>query len=134
MYSIRSMISNTSLSLFLWGKTLKTVIHMRIGFLVRLYKEFYLFIYLWTNKKPSLNHVHIWGCLIEARIFNPYEMKLAPRTISCYIGYPKRSKGYRFYRPNHITRIVETRNVKFLENDSDNGALLHEWWYLKNKE
>ena len=61
-------------------------------------------------------------------------MKLAPRTISCYIAYPKRSKGYRFYRPNHITRIVETRNVKFLENDSDNGALLHEWWYLKNKE
>ena len=39
------MISNTSLSLFLWGKTLKTVIYMRIGFLVRLYKEFYLFIY-----------------------------------------------------------------------------------------
>jgi len=51
-------------------------------------------------------------------IYNPQEKKLDPRTISGYfIGYAKRSKGYRFYCPYHITRIVESRNVKFLEND-----------------
>jgi len=52
------------------------------------------------------------------RIYNPQEKKLDPRTISGYfIGYAKRSKGYRFYCPYHITRIVESRNVKFLKND-----------------
>ena len=39
-------------------------------------------------------------------------------TISAYfIGYIERSKGYRLYCPSHSTRIVESRNAKFLEND-----------------
>ena len=52
--------------------------------------------------------------------------KLDSRTISGYfIGYVERSKGYSFYCPNHITRIVESRNAKFLENDliSENDQL-----------
>ena len=39
-------------------------------------------------------------------------------TISVYfIGYIERSKGYRLYCPSHSTRIMESRNAKFLEND-----------------
>jgi hypothetical protein len=46
-----------------------------------------------------------------------------PRTISGYfIGYAERSKGYRFYCPSHSTRIVESRNAKFLENDLISGS------------
>ena len=30
------------------------------------------------------------------------------------------SKGYRFYYPSHTTRIVKSRNAKFLENDMIN--------------
>ena len=33
----------------------------------------------------------------------------------------KTSKGYRFYCPSHSTRIVESRNAKFLENDMISG-------------
>ena len=44
-------------------------------------------------------------------------------TISWYfIGYAKRFKGYRFYRLYHITRIVESRNAKFIENDLISGS------------
>ena len=72
---------------------------------------------LWTGRKPSLRHIHIWGCPMEARIYNPHEKKLDSRTISGYfIGYPDKSKGYRFYCPNHSVRIVETGNARFLEN------------------
>ncbi|KAL6328467.1 hypothetical protein AAG906_038342 [Vitis piasezkii] len=57
---------------------------------------------LWTGRKPSLRHIYIWGCPAEARIYNPHEKKLDSRTISGYfIGYPDKSKGYRFYCPNH---------------------------------
>ena len=57
------------------------------------------------------------------RIYNPQEHKLDPRTIIGYfIGYAKRSKGYRFYCPSHSTRIVKSRNAKFLENDLINGS------------
>ena len=62
--------------------------------------------------------MRVWGCPSEVKIYNQQEKKLDPRTISVYfIGYAERSKGYRFYCPYHITRIVESRNAKFLEND-----------------
>ena len=57
------------------------------------------------------------------RIFNPQERKLDPKTISGYfIGYPEKSKGYRFYCPTHTTRIVESGNAKFLEDHEKSGS------------
>ena len=62
--------------------------------------------------------MRVWGCSSEVRIYNPQEKKLDLRTISGYfIGYVERSNGYKFYYPSHNTRIVESRNAKFLEYD-----------------
>ncbi|RVW25894.1 Retrovirus-related Pol polyprotein from transposon TNT 1-94 [Vitis vinifera] len=67
--------------------------------------------------------MRVWGCSSEVRIYNPQEKKLDPRTISGYfIGYAEKSKGYRFYCPSHSTRIVESRNAKFLEYDLVSGS------------
>jgi hypothetical protein len=67
--------------------------------------------------------MRVWGCSSEVRIYNSQEKKLDPRTINGYfIGYAERSKGYRFYCPSHSTRIVESRNAKFLENDLISGS------------
>ncbi|RVW43648.1 Retrovirus-related Pol polyprotein from transposon TNT 1-94 [Vitis vinifera] len=72
--------------------------------------------------KPSLRHMRVWGCSSEVRIYNPQQKKLDPRTISRYfIGYAEKSKGYIFYCPSHSTRIVESRNAKFLEYDLVSG-------------
>ena len=72
---------------------------------------------LWHGWKSSLNHLHIWGCSVEVRIYNPHIKKLDPRTTSGYfIGYAVNSKGFRFYCPSHTPRIVEARNAKFLED------------------
>ena len=60
---------------------------------------------------------------MEVRIYNPQEKKLDSRTISGYfIGYLDKSKGYRFYCPNHSVRIVETDNARFLENGEISGS------------
>jgi len=78
---------------------------------------------LWTSRKPSLRHLHVWGCQAKVRIFNPQEKKLDERTISGYfIGYPEKSKGYMFYCPTHSTRIVETGNDRFIENSETSGS------------
>ena len=62
--------------------------------------------------------MRVWGCPSEVQIYNPHEKKLDPRTLSgLFIGYAETSKGYRFYYSSHSTRIVESRNAKFLEND-----------------
>ena len=67
--------------------------------------------------------MRVWGCLSEVRIYNPQEKKLDPRTISWYfIGYAEKSKGYRFYCPSHNTRIVESRNAKFMKYDLVSGS------------
>ena len=39
-----------------------------------------------------------------------------------FIGYPEKSKGFRFYCLNHYTRIVETGNAKFIENGETSGS------------
>ena len=39
-----------------------------------------------------------------------------------FIGYLEKSKGYRFYCPNHSPRIVETDNEKFIENGEVSGS------------
>ena len=78
---------------------------------------------LWTGMNPSLRYLHVWGCPTEVRVYNPQEKKLNSRTISgFFIGYPEKSKGYRFYYPNHSTRIVETGNTRFIESGEVSGS------------
>jgi hypothetical protein len=78
---------------------------------------------LWTGHKPSLNYLCVWGCPIEAKIFNPNADKLELKTVSCYfIGYLEKSKGFYFYCPNRHTKYVEMRHVIFLEDEMMRGG------------
>ena len=115
-----SMLSNSNLSKFLWPNALKTVAYRlnRVTTKVVPKTPFEL----WKCWKPSLRHMHSWGCPSNVRIYNPHEKKLDPRTLSgFFIGYAKTSKGYKFYCPSHSTRIMESRNTKLLENDMISG-------------
>ena len=121
MDMVRSMRSNSKLPESLWTEALKTAVYIlnRVPTKAVPKMPFELF----KGWKPSLRHVRVWGCSSEVRVYNPQEKKLDPRTISGYfIGYAERSKGYRFYCPSHSTRIVESRNAKFLENDLISGS------------
>ncbi|KAL4302401.1 hypothetical protein GQ457_10G005890 [Hibiscus cannabinus] len=120
MDMVRNMLSSSKLPKSLWVEALKTVVYIlnRVPTKVVPKTLFELF----KGWKPSLQHIHIWGCPSKVRIYNPQEKKLDPRTISGYfIGYAEKYKGYRFYCPSHSTRIVESRNAKFLENDLISG-------------
>jgi hypothetical protein len=70
------------------------------------------------EREPSLNHLCVWGSLVEAKIFNPNMGKLDSKTVSChFIGYPYKSKGYRFHYPDRHMKFIEIRHVVFLEDD-----------------
>jgi hypothetical protein len=80
---------------------------------------------LWTGRKPSLNHLRVWGCPAEAKVFNPNIENLDSKTVSChFIGYPEKSKGYHFYCPDRHTKIVETRHAVFLEDKMIMGSMV----------
>jgi hypothetical protein len=75
------------------------------------------------SRKPTLNYLHVWDCPIEAKLFNPSIGKLDPKTVSChFIGYPDKSKGFRFYYPDRYIKIVETRHTIFLEDEVIRGS------------
>ena len=58
-------------------------------------------------------------------MFNPSIGKLDPKTVSChFIGYPEKSKGFRFYCPDRHTKFVETRHAVFLENEMIRGSMV----------
>ena len=62
---VRSMLSHSNLLISLWGKALKNASYMlNIVPTKATAKTPYE---LWTDKKPSLKHLHIWECPIEAR-------------------------------------------------------------------
>ena len=107
---VKSMMSYSSVPISLWGEALKIVMYIlnRVPSKAVPKTPFEL----WIGRKPSLRHIHIWGFPAEARIYNPHEKKLDSRTIYGYfIGYPDKSKEYKFYCPNHSVRIVETGNA-----------------------
>ncbi|KAL4304232.1 hypothetical protein GQ457_10G014510 [Hibiscus cannabinus] len=121
MDMVRSMLSGSKPPKSLWVEALKTAVYIlnRVPTKAVPKTPFELF----KGWKPILRHICVWGCPSEVRIYNPQEKKLDLRTISGYfIGYAEKSKGYRFYCPSNNTRIVDSRNAKFLENDSVSGS------------
>jgi hypothetical protein len=113
---VRRMLNYSDLPIKLWMKTLKTTVQILNWVPSKsVPKTPYK---LWTGRKPSLRNLCVWGCRAEAKVFNPNIGKLDPKTVSCYfIGYPDRSKGYRFYCLNNYDKIMEARHGVFFEND-----------------
>ncbi|KAK3039644.1 hypothetical protein RJ639_027235 [Escallonia herrerae] len=121
MDMVRSMICQSTLPEFLWVEALKTAVHIlnRVPSKSVPKTPFEL----WAQRKPSLEYFHVWGCLAEAKVYNLHTKKLDPKAISChFIGYPERSKGFKFYCPSHTTRIVETRHAVFFEDAEYSGS------------
>jgi hypothetical protein len=78
---------------------------------------------MWIGRKPTLNYLHVWGYLAEAKLFNPSIRKLDPKTISFhFIGYPDKLKGFYFYCPDRYIKIVETRDDVFLDDEAIRGS------------
>jgi hypothetical protein len=116
MDMVCNMLSNSTLPLSFWMEALKTdahiINHVPSKSVSKTPYE------LWIGRKPSINYLHVWGCPAEAKIFNSQLRKLDPKTISCYfIGYPEKSKGYRFYCPECTTKFADTRHIIFFECD-----------------
>jgi hypothetical protein len=123
MDMVRSMLSCSTLPIRLWMEALKTIVHIfnRVPS-----KSVAKIPYkMWIDRKPTLNYLYVWGCSTEAKLFNPSIGKLDPKTVSYYfIGYPDKSKGFRFYCPDRYIKIVEMRHAVFLENEVIRGSMV----------
>ena len=111
---VRSMMSRATLPIHFWGYALETAAH--ILNLVPTKKVAKTPHEMWIGKVPSLAHIKVWGCEVFVR--RETHDKLEARSEKCYfIGYPKQSFGYLFYRPGENVVFVARRGV-FRERES----------------
>lgn len=108
--------------MFLWGEALKNTNYVCNGSPSKVVSK--TTFKLCNNRQPSLFHCHVWGCKVETRIYNPQIQKLDSKTISSYfIGYSENSKRYRIYASHHTTRIVQTNQVRFIDEMHETTSL-----------
>jgi transposase InsO family protein len=78
MDMVRSMLSHSNLPIQLWMEALKTTAHILNRVLSKSVPKTPF--ELWTGRKPSLNYLRVWGCVAEAKLFNPQQKKLDDKT------------------------------------------------------
>ena len=110
------MLINSLLPEFLWGEALKTTAYILNQVPSKsVPKTPYE---LWSQKKPNLRHFHVWSCRVEVRPCNPQLKELDLKTISMYfIGNSVGSRGSRFYCLSHTTRVIESDQAIYFEDD-----------------
>ena len=107
---VRSMVSFTDLSLFLWGHALLTAIYLlnRVpskSVPTTSYK-------IWFGKKLSLGYLKTWGCptYVKRQMMDKLEDR---SVIARFIEYPKESMGYYYFLQDH--NVIVSQNIIFLE-------------------
>lgn len=78
---------------------------------------------IWRVKKPSIEHLRMFGCASWEHISNDYIKKLDANIHACImLGYSKESKAYWLFEPIK-QQIIIRRNVIFDEKSSIIGLL-----------
>lgn len=112
---VRCLLFTSGLSKGFWGEALATATYLinrspnrTIGFKCP--------IEMWTDRKPNLSYLRVFGCSAYAHI---KEGKLDPRSIRCiFLGYQTGVKGYRMWDSDTLgIKIIISRDVVFNEKE-----------------
>jgi hypothetical protein len=77
----------------------------------------------WNDRKPSLGHLRVFGCICHAKVAVPHLKKLDDRSKQLvYFGVEEGSKAHRLYDPEN-NKIVVSRDVVFEEKKMWNWGL-----------
>jgi transposase InsO family protein len=122
----RSMLHSAELNYELWAEAVFTAVYLKnrsptTALLDMTPQE------AWSGKKPSVNHLRVFGCKAYAHIPNHQRTKLESKSKELiFVGYSTESKGYRLYDPT--TKTVKLyRDVIFdegIENSNDDTVFI----------
>ena len=111
------MMSYSTLPISFWGYALNTAMYLLN--LVPSKSVPKTPIELWNGRKPSMRHLHIWGC--SAHVLKGKSDKLQSKTeVVFFVGYPKGTIGGLLYS-HKANKVFVSTNAKFLENDYMNN-------------
>ena len=118
---VRSMMGKADLPKFFWGYALKTAVYIlnRVPS-----KSVEVILYeIWTNKKPYLSHLKVWG--FPAYVKRIMSDKLEAKSDRClFVGYPKETNRFQFYNSSE-QKVFVSKHVVFMEKEfllEDSGS------------
>jgi hypothetical protein len=109
----RSMLHESGLPRKYWGEAVVTAAYIRNRCPTTAVKDMTPF-EAWTGKKPNVEHLRPFGCIVYAHIPKEHRKKLDPKGMKCkLLGYGESSGAYRLL--DESNRVFISRNVKFVE-------------------
>ncbi|KAK2577558.1 hypothetical protein KPH14_012893, partial [Odynerus spinipes] len=71
----------------------------------------------WTERKPNLNHLKIFGCRAFVHIPKVQRQKLESKSKEyIFVGYCTDTKGYKLADPKNPRNVIKARDVIFIED------------------
>jgi hypothetical protein len=99
--AVKTMIHDQDLPMCLWAEETMTTVYMK-NRLSHSALGFKTLEYMFTEKKPEVSHLKIFGCLVFIHIPKEKRKKLEPlRKKGIFVGYCEVSKTFRIYIPVH---------------------------------
>ena len=104
------MIKNKNLPKAFWGEAISTAVYL-LNRAPTKSLEGKTPYESWTRRKPSVEHLKVFGCIVYVKTLEKSLKKLDDQSLPMiFIGYEKGVKGYRTFDPIsktiHITRDV----------------------------
>ncbi|KAJ8755827.1 hypothetical protein K2173_024372 [Erythroxylum novogranatense] len=110
---VRSMMGFAKLPKSFWGYAIETAVYLlnRVPSKTVAVTPYEM----WTNKRPYLTHLKVWGCL--AYVKRTQSDKLDAKSDKClFVGYPKETMGYQFYLAEE-QKVFVSKHAVFLEKE-----------------
>lgn len=106
--SVKAMLHDQDLPKFLWGEATQTTVYIQ-NQSPHIYLDDETPEEVFTGKKPSVDHVQIFGCPVYIHIPKDKRKNLDPSGMKgTFVGYSNSSKAYRIYMQDghHIELVV----------------------------
>lgn len=115
---VRSMLADAKLSHTFWAEALSTAVYLCNRSPTKAVEQMTPY-EAWTDEKPDVKHLRVFGCTTYAHVPKDERRKLDSKARkSVLLGYGTETKGYRLYDPIK-RKVFYSRDVKFSESSKD---------------
>jgi transposase InsO family protein len=119
--SARCMIEHAGVPKQYWGEAIVTATFLRNRCPTRAIGHDKSPHEVWTQKKPLLKNLKVFGCHAYVHVPSEKRSKLDARSVLCrFLGYSDHEKAYRFEELS-TGRTIVSRDAQFMEDTFDSG-------------
>jgi transposase InsO family protein len=117
---MRSMLNHSGLSSYYWAEALMTAAYVRNLSPCRSVPDVTPY-EKWFGRKPTVNHLRVWGCVAYCHVPKANRKKLDATAIkTVFIGYSVEAKAWKCIEPVS-KKVIVSRDVTFVETDVSGG-------------